>query len=413
MKAEIITIGDELLIGQVIDTNSAWIGQRLTEVGIQLYQRTACGDSREQILDSLHDAALRADIIILTGGLGPTNDDITKATLCKYFNTTLIENKIVKDWVCKIFSNKNLPMLESNLLQAMVPLNCEILFNRTGTAPGMWFNENNKIFISLPGVPFEMKTIFDEEVLPRIKQKFSLPSIFNRTINTVSIGESFLADKIKYIEDELPSHIKLAYLPSVNMVRLRLSAFGENKSLLEKEVNVFAEKIYFEIAEYIYGEGNDSLANSVGKLLMQNNKTVATAESCSGGYIAHQLTSVSGSSKFYLGSIIAYSYAIKESELGVSKNVLNTLGAVSEECVVQMAEGIFKKFNVDYAISASGIAGPDGGTNEKPVGTVWIAIATKEKTITKKSNFGENREYNIQKTSIVALDMLRKILLEL
>ncbi len=412
MKAEIITIGDELLIGQVIDTNSVWLGQQLSSLGITLYQRTACGDSREQILSCLHDASLRSDTIIITGGLGPTKDDITKKTLCEYFDTTLVTDEKVLAWVTQIFSMRKMPMLDINLQQAMVPANSKTLWNRSGTAPGMWFDVNNKIYISLPGVPFEMKVIFEEEAIPLLKQKFELPFIYHRTLQTCSIGESFLANKIKDIEEKLPTYIKLAYLPSVGAVRLRLSAYGNNKKQLETEVAQICNQFYERIGEYIYGEGNDSLNEVIGVLLKGKNKTMATAESCTGGFIAHQITSIAGSSKYFKGSIVSYDNSIKQLELNVSDEILKTVGAVSEACVKQMATEVLKKFDVDYAIATSGIAGPDGGTDEKPVGTVWIAIANKNGVIAQKFNMGDNRERTILRTCLMSLDMLRKMLLQ-
>jgi nicotinamide-nucleotide amidase len=411
MKAEIITIGDELLIGQVIDTNSAWLGQQLSLLGISLYQRTACGDSKEQILSCLKDAENRSDIIIITGGLGPTKDDITKKTMCEYFNTTLVVDEKVLEWVTRIFRMRKMEMLETNLQQAMIPANSKTLWNRSGTAPGMWFDINNKIFISLPGVPFEMKTIFEEEAIPLIKNKFTLPFIYHRTLQTCSIGESYLAEKIIDIEETLPQHIKLAYLPSVGAVRLRLSAHGNNESEVMNDVAVIVNKMYERIGEYIYGENNDSLSEVVGKLLTNKNKTMATAESCTGGFIAHQITSIPGSSKYFTGSIVSYDNKIKQQELNVSNTILNNEGAVSEACVKKMATEILSKFNVDYAIATSGIAGPDGGSEEKPVGTVWIAVASRNEIITKKFNMGDNRERTILRTSISALDMLRKMIL--
>ncbi len=411
MKAEIITIGDELLIGQVIDTNSAWLGQQLSLLGISLYQRTACGDSKEHILSCLKDAENRSDIIIITGGLGPTKDDITKKTMCEYFNTTLVTDEKVLEWVTRIFRMRKMEMLETNLQQAMIPAISKTLWNRSGTAPGMWFDINNKIFISLPGVPFEMKTIFEEEAIPLIKNKFTLPFIYHRTLQTCSIGESYLAEKIIDIEETLPHHIKLAYLPSVGAVRLRLSAQGNNESEVINDVATIVNKMYERIGEYIYGENNDSLSEVVGKLLTNKNKTLATAESCTGGFIAHQITSNPGSSKYFTGSIISYDNKIKQQELNVSNTILSNDGAVSEACVKQMATEILSKFNVDYAIATSGIAGPDGGSEEKPIGTVWIAVASKNEVITKKFNMGDNRERTILRTSISALDMLRKMIL--
>jgi nicotinamide-nucleotide amidase len=302
-------------------------------------------------------------------------------------------------------------MLDVNNMQALVPANCEILWNKNGTAPGMWFDVNNKIFISLPGVPFEMKTIFEEEAVPKINSKFKLPSIFHRTLQTVSIGESFLAKKIEDIENSLPSYIKLAYLPSVGAVRLRFSAYGDDKISLEKEVEEYVKQVYEKISDHIYGEGDASLTQTLGNLLKERKQTISTAESCTGGYIAHQLTSVPGSSSYFMGSIVCYANKIKTQELGVSEDILRNNGAVSEECVLQMAQAVRLKMNTTFGISCSGIAGPDGGTNDKPLGTVWIAIASEKETLAQVFNFGDNRERTIQRTGLMAMDMLRKKIL--
>ncbi len=412
MNAEIITIGDELLIGQVIDTNSAWLGQQLSGLGIKLCYKSSISDNKVAILNALKDAELRSDIIILTGGLGPTKDDITKVTICEYFNTSLVQNDKVLEWVQSIFRFRKMPMLDVNNMQALVPANCEILWNKNGTAPGMWFDVNDKIFISLPGVPFEMKTIFEEEAVPKINSKFKLPSIFHRTLQTVSIGESFLAKKIEDIENSLPSYIKLAYLPSVGAVRLRFSAYGEDKISLEKEVEEYVKQVYEKISDHIYGEGDASLTQTLGNLLKERKQTISTAESCTGGYIAHQLTSVPGSSSYFMGSIVCYANKIKTQELGVSEDILRNNGAVSEECVMQMAQAVRLKMNTTFGISCSGIAGPDGGTNDKPLGTVWIAIASEKETLAQVFNFGDNRERTIHRTGLMAMDMLRKKILK-
>jgi nicotinamide-nucleotide amidase len=412
MNAEIITIGDELLIGQVIDTNSAWLGQQLSGLGIKLCYKSSISDNKEAIQNALKDAELRSDIIILTGGLGPTKDDITKVTICEYFNTSLVQNDKVLEWVQSIFRFRKMPMLDVNNMQALVPANCEILWNKNGTAPGMWFDVNNKIFISLPGVPFEMKTIFEEEAVPKINSKFKLPSIFHRTLQTVSIGESFLAKKIEDIENSLPSYIKLAYLPSVGAVRLRFSAYGDDKISLEKEVEEYVKQVYEKISDHIYGEGDASLTQTLGNLLKERKQTISTAESCTGGYIAHQLTSVPGSSSYFMGSIVCYANKIKTQELGVSEDILRNNGAVSEECVMQMAQAVRLKMNTTFGISCSGIAGPDGGTNDKPLGTVWIAIASEKETLAQVFNFGDNRERTIHRTGLMAMDMLRKKILK-
>lgn len=408
MNAEIITIGDEILIGQIIDTNSSWLGQELSKLGIQVVHRTSVSDKAEAITTALQQAEQRAHIIIMTGGLGPTKDDVTKHTLATYFNSGMVINEDVKTWVMSIFKQRGLPIIESNMQQALVPEVCEVLFNRSGTAPGMWFEKNNKVYISMPGVPFEMKTIFEEECIPRLKQKFKLPVIIHRTVLTSGIGESFLADKIADFENKLPKHIKLAYLPAVGMVRLRLSGHHHSEEVLFDEINAEVTKLYSLISDYIYGEENDTLEKNVGLLLKSQGFTMATAESCTGGYIAHLITSVPGSSGYYKGSVISYANEIKINELGVLPETLKTDGAVSEACVKQMAVGVRTKFDVDFAIATSGIAGPDGGSTEKPVGTVWIAIATPSQTIAKQFNMGDNRERTIQRTAIQALDMLRK-----
>lgn len=412
MNSEIITIGDELLIGQVIDTNSAWIGQELSKIGVKVLQKFSIGDTREAILDALYKASKKSSIVILTGGLGPTKDDITKHTLCEFFQTQLVQNEKVLKWVTSIFTMRNLPMLESNNQQAMVPENCEVLWNKNGTAPGMWFKVKDVIYISLPGVPFEMKTIFTEEVIPKLLQQFQFPTILHRTILTCNIGESFLAKRIENLENELPEHIKLAYLPSVGMVRLRFSAYGNNLPILENELTAIIEKLYKLIGNYIYGEGDDNLAEVLGKLLLQSKKSLATAESCSGGYIAHQITSIPGSSAYFKGAIISYDNAVKIEQLQVPANIIESNGAVSEACVSTMANNVRKLLKTDYAIATSGVAGPGGGTPEKPVGTVWIAVSSEKQTKTSVFNFGDNRERTIQRTAIQGLDMLRKLLVQ-
>jgi nicotinamide-nucleotide amidase len=412
MKAEIITIGDEILIGQIIDTNSSWLGQELSKIGVSVVHRTSVSDNRQAIIDGLNDAKKRADIIIITGGLGPTKDDITKYTLAEYFGSELVLDEKVLEWVTNIFTKRKLPMIDTNRNQAMLPKNCEVLFNKNGTAPGMWFDEDGKVFISMPGVPFEMKGIFEEHCIPRLQKRFDLPVILHRTILTCNIGESFLAQKIEQLENDLPPHIKLAYLPNIGQVRLRFSGQHNHYATLKEEMDVIVGNLYEVVGQYIFGEENDTLEKTVGLLLKGKGKTLATAESCTGGYIAHMITSVPGSSAYFTGSIVSYANEIKIDELGVSAEILKTVGAVSEECVKQMAEGIRKKFKTDYAISTSGIAGPDGGTETKPVGTVWVAVSSESQTITKLFNMGDHRDRTIQRTAIQGLDMLRKMLLE-
>lgn len=411
MIAEIITIGDELLIGQVIDTNSAWMATKLNEHGIGVKQITSISDNREHILTTLKEASQRANLILITGGLGPTKDDITKTTLCEYFSTGLVFSEIAYKGVSRLFRNRGLPVTDLNRQQAMVPENCTVIPNSNGTAPGMWFQKDEIIYVSMPGVPFEMKAMMENEVLPRLAGKSNY-SIIHRTILTEGIGESFLAAKIASWENNLPSEIKLAYLPQPGMVRLRLTAKGTDKLILEKELKDSVDELFKLAGEYIFGEGEETLQNITGQLLKKYGKTLATAESCTGGYLAHLITSISGSSEYFKGSVIAYANEIKERMLGVEPETLAKHGAVSEETVKQMAEGIRSKFKVDYAVATSGIAGPTGGSPEKPVGTTWIAIASPSGTIAKKFMLGDHRERNIQRAAISALSLLRKKILE-
>ncbi len=414
MQVEIITIGDEILIGQIVDTNSAFIGTILNLNGISVKQISSVSDNREHILKALDEAKSRADIILITGGLGPTKDDITKKTLCEYFITTMRFDEGAYEDVVNLFAQYGKEVTPINRLQAEVPENCEVIRNKNGTAPGMWFDVDGKIFVSMPGVPYEMKAMMQQQIIPKLKSKFKLPFIFHKTVLTQGIGESHLSEIIADWEDSLTSlNIKLAYLPSPGMVRLRLSTTGSDETLLRNNVEKKIEELKTIISEYIYGyeiygEEKETLEQLVGKLLREKNKTISTAESCTGGYISHLLTLVSGSSEYYIGSVISYSYEIKETELGVSKQVLEMQGAVSQPVVEQMAKAIREKYKTDYSIAASGIAGPSGGTDEKPVGTVWIAIATPDKIISEKFLFGNNRERNIHKTANAALNMLRK-----
>jgi nicotinamide-nucleotide amidase len=411
IHAAVITIGDEILIGQIVDTNSAWLGQELGKMGVRVSYRTSVGDQKEHIKDALIQAEKYADIIITTGGLGPTKDDVTKQTFCEYFDTRLVENKAVLNWVEQIFTMRSLPLLDTNKFQAMVPENCEVLFNNSGTAPGMWFEKNGKVYISMPGVPFEMKNIFEQHCVSRIKVSFSLPNIIHRTIQTASIGESFLAKKIKHWEDALPSHINLAYLPSVGQVRLRLSGYSDEAEALRDEMNEVISNLYEIVGEYIFGEESDTLPHVIGMLLANKGAALSTAESCTGGYVAHQITSISGSSKYFKGGIIAYDNSIKINELNVSAVSIEKHGAVSEQCVLEMVQGAKQKMQTEYAIATSGVAGPGGGSVEKPVGTVWIAVSGPQATIAKQFNMGDNRERTIHRTALQALDMLRKMLL--
>lgn len=411
MLAEIITIGDELLIGQVVDTNSAWIAQHLNDIGIKVKQITSVSDEEGHILQALNEAIKRADIILLTGGLGPTKDDITKKTLCKYFNTRLKFDEQSYKIIETIFNSRGREVTPINRLQAEVPENCTVLHNFLGTAPGMWFEKDKKIYISMPGVPSEMKGLMEKIILPKIKERFPLVPIVHKTILTQGAGESFLADLISSWEDNLPSNLKLAYLPAAGMVRLRITANGENEETLRKEVENKALKLKALIGEYIYGYENDKLEALIGRLLREQKKTICTAESCTGGFIAHKITSIPGSSEYYIGSVVAYANEIKINELNVDMLTLETHGAVSEQVVKSMASNARKKFKTDYSIACSGIAGPDGGTNDKPVGTVWIAVSNFEKTITRKLQLGTSRERVILETAQHSLNTLRKMLI--
>jgi nicotinamide-nucleotide amidase len=411
MLAEIITIGDEILIGQIVDTNSAWMAAELNAIGIFVKQISSVSDDREHILKALDEASQRADIILITGGLGPTKDDITKNTLCNYFGVNLVFSPEIYTDVEQIFARYGRPVSPVNRKQAEVPENCIPLHNLNGTAPGMWFEKEGKVFISMPGVPYEMKGIMKTEVLPRLSTKFKLPHILHRTILTQGIGESQLAEVIEKWEDSLAaSQIKLAYLPSPNQVRLRMTTSGPDEKLLEKNVQQKEEELKALIGEHIYGSENENLAEVLGKALRKRKEKLGIAESCTGGYISHLITSVPGCSDYYEGSIVTYSYEQKEKWLGVSKQSLAKYGAVSQEVVEEMAAGTIIKLNVDHAIAVSGIAGPGGGTPEKPVGTVWIAVASGGKTVSQKFLFGDNRERNIIKSADAALNMLRKIL---
>lgn len=416
MNAEIITIGDEILIGQIVDTNSAWIGLQFNLNGIKVKQISSVSDNREHILSAIKEAQGRADLIVITGGLGPTKDDITKKTLAEYFNVDMVQNLEVENMIRELFAKRGVQLTELNRKQAEVPSNCEVILNHNGTAPGMWFEHNNKIIISMPGVPFEMKAMVENDVIPKLKQKFTLPAIYHKTILTNGIGESFLAEKIEAWEDSLAvENLKLAYLPSPGMVKLRLSAYGKDFIKLKAKVEQAIEKVKPIISEYIYGYeeyGNepDTLEKIIAQLLLKNNKTLALAESCTGGYISHLITSIAGSSQFYRGGVIPYHNEYKHNLLQVSNELFDTVGAVSEECVREMALGVKAKFKSDYAVAVSGIAGPTGGTTDKPVGTVWIAIANEKDVFCKKYQFGTDRNRNIHMTAMAALNRLRKLI---
>ncbi len=410
MNAEIITIGDEILIGQTVDTNSAWLGEKFLEIGVRVRQITSIQDKKEHIVKALDETLKRADVIILTGGLGPTKDDITKYTLAEYFNTELVIYKEVLAAIEDYFTKRGREMLQTNIDQAKLPKDCRIIRNYNGTASGMWFEKEGKIIISMPGVPYEMKAMMENEVIPSLKERFNLPTIYKKTVLIQGIGESFIVDRIKDWEEDVEKlNIDLAYLPSPGLVKVRLMATGNDENILN--INQKAEELYNRMQPYAFGYNVDSLQQLVGKMLLEKNATLSTAESCTGGNIARLITSVSGSSNYYLGSIVSYANEVKSNELGVDENIIEKHGAVSQQVVEQMAKGILQKLNSDYSIATSGIAGPDGGTEEKPVGTVWIAIADKNSVYSKKFTFGDNRERNIILSSLTALNLLRNKIL--
>jgi nicotinamide-nucleotide amidase len=404
---EIMTIGDELLYGQVIDTNSAFMGQELGKLGLRVRQITSVSDFADEIVTALDLARERADVVLMTGGLGPTKDDLTKHVLARYFGAELIMHEPTLRHVEGIFARYNRPMLEVNRQQALVPSNCTVLHNALGTAPGMWFEDRGTIFVSMPGVPFEMKGLMKDEVLPRLQQHFQTPPIEHVVVQTVGLGESYLAEKIADWESALPANIKLAYLPSLGGVRLRLSGYADGQPDLRGRMEALLPALRERIGDVIFAVGEVPLEQAVGQLLLERDLTVGTAESCTGGYVGYRLSSVPGSSRYFQGSVVAYSNDIKMRELGVKPATLAEHGAVSEATVREMAEGLRQRLDVDVAIATSGIAGPDGGTPTKPVGTICIAYADKHQTVSRQFSFDRGRQLNVEYTSTAVLNLLR------
>ena len=413
MQAEIITIGDEILIGQILDSNSKWIAEKLNTIGISVYQITSIQDDKQHILKALKEAQLNADIVILTGGLGPTKDDITKLTLAEYFNDELILNKEIVEQIKEMFAKMNYPFTEVNKNQALVPSKSIPLKNYYGTAPGMWFEQNGKVVVSLPGVPNEMKGLIKNSVLPKLKETFKLPFILHKTILTYGMGESMVADRIEEWEDNLPSYIKLAYLPSYGKLRLRLSAKGFEEGKLKEGIDLEVEKLTEIIPDIIVGyDDNETIEFAVGRLLTQKKQTLATAESCTGGTIAKKITSIAGSSNYFIGSIVAYQASIKMKELNVDAKLIEEYSVVSSQVAEAMAKGILQKFETDYAIATTGNAGPTTDNTDKTVGTVFIAIATTTTIYSEEFFFGKPREKVIERASNKALELLRKEILK-
>ena len=407
MQAEIITIGDEILIGQIVDTNSAWIGARLNAAGIRNYQITSVSDSAEHISKAVAAALARADVVLCTGGLGPTKDDITKHTLCKLFGMRLVRDEAVYRQVRAMTELRHIDFNELNQGQACVPDGCTVLPNRCGTAPGMWFERDGRVLVSMPGVPFEMKVLMEEQVMPRLAEHFRLQAIVHRTAITFGMAESVLAAAIEDWENALPASLHLAYLPSATGIRLRLSAYDVDRDEAQAEIDRQFALLDGIIPYRIIGFGDATLESVTGDMLRSRHATVATAESCTGGNIAHRFTAVPGASDYFRGGVVAYSNEVKTALLGVNADDLARCGAVSRTVAEQMAEGVRRATGATYGISTTGIAGPGGGTPDKPVGTVWMAVSGPEGMFSIRMVFGSLREQNIERGSSHAINLLR------
>ncbi len=412
MQAEIITIGDEILIGQIVDTNSAWMSKQLNEIGISVNRITSISDTKNAIVSSIEEAMSRVDLVLITGGLGPTNDDITKKTLSDYFACELVQDDGLYAKIEERLARYKIGMNAFNREQALIPDGARIIPNDFGSAPCMWFTRGNKHVISMPGVPFEMKNIMKSELLAKLSEEFDCPHVLHQTVMVQGLGESVLAEILEEWETNLPPVVKLAYLPSPGVVRLRMSLVGNDEAELEAIVETQLLGLKAILGERIFALDDEKIEQVIANLLLDQKKTVATAESCTGGNMAHMLTAMAGSSAYFKGSIVAYSNEVKANVLGVNKNSLEDFGAVSQQVVEQMAAGACKTIGSDYAIATSGIAGPDGGTDEKPVGTVWIAVASSDKVVSEKFTFSKERGRNIRMASMAGFNMLRKLILE-
>jgi len=405
-NAVAISIGDELLIGQTINTNVAWLGEKLNSIGIKLTEVITITDEENAILEAVQTAVSKADIVLITGGLGPTKDDITKKTLAKFFDTELMLNEEILEMPKTYFKKRGRPLLQSTADLAYMPANCKVIFNKKGTAAGMWWDYENTIIVAMPGVPYEMKGMMEDRILPRFQKLFTLPVIVHKTIMVAGLGESIVAEKIKTVEADLPEHIKLAYLPNLGILRLRLSGISENKVLLNIEIEKYTRQICALLPNYQYGFDEALITEALQQYFIEHKLTLATAESCTGGQIAAQIVQVAGSSAYYNGSIVAYSNAIKQNVLNIDAELINSVGAVSKEVVEAMATNVIGVLQSDYSIAVSGIAGPTGGSEEKPAGTVWIAVASKNKVESKMYTFPLDRDKNILLTANYALHML-------
>lgn len=407
VKAEILAIGDELLYGQTLDTNSHYISAEMDKIGVRVVRRTTVGDNEGDILKAFAEAESRADIILITGGLGPTSDDLTKPCLAKYFDCAIRIHEEALREVEEFFRKRGRALTEINRQQAALPECCEKITNPYGTAPGMWFDRNEKIFVSMPGVPHEMVHMMQDQVIPRLLRRFKMPVILHQMIRTAGIGESFLAEKIAPWEQSLPSHIRLAYLPGEGGVKLRLTAFGDNPEKIHEEFKALCESILPLAGQYIFGFTDEPLEVVIGKLLTEKGLTLSAAESCTGGHVSHMITSVPGSSSYFIGSVTAYANKVKINTLGVNPDTLAQYGAVSEQTVAEMASGVRQRFSTNLGVATSGVAGPGGGTPEKPVGTIWIACADRDGVETRKLQFGKDRLTNIRLTTTAVLNMVR------
>lgn len=411
MRAEIITIGDEILIGQIVDTNSAWIAEKLNEAGFTVIRKLTVGDDREEIIGAVEAAMERSDAVILTGGIGPTKDDITKSTLSEIFGGNMVRDEWTYRRNEEVLAARGIDYNELNRGQSLVPDTATILHNHHGTAPGMWFERDSKVVVSLPGVPFEMKELMTTEVLPRLTSYFRKSNVLHKTAITYGMAESVLAETLSIWEEALPSYLRLAYLPSPSQIRLRLSAYDVEGSREQAEIDRQFGVLEKLIPEYFIGYGDDTVVSVTAKLLTQSGATLAVAESCTGGALSTKFTALPGASGYFLGGVVSYANSIKSSVLGVSEESLRQHGAVSREVAVEMATGVRRLYGSDYALATTGIAGPDGGSDEKPVGTVWIALSTPDRTVARKFVFGKLREQNIERAAATAVNLLRLTLL--
>ncbi len=414
ITAELLTIGDEILYGQIVDTNAQWMSVELGNAGVKVVRKTSVGDVESEILTAFAEAEKRVDIVLVTGGLGPTSDDLTKPCLAKYFDCEMKIHEEALAEVTEFFTRRGRELTDINRNQALLPVCCEKITNSIGTAPGMWFQRESstgkKVFMSMPGVPHEMKKMMTDFVIPKIKRTFETPVIYHKVIRTIGLGESFLAAKIVDWEKSLPPHMKLAYLPSLGDVKLRLTGIGKSMEELKAEAEALTAKLRERIGQFIYGYGDDPIEVVIGNTLRERNLTLAVAESCTGGYLSHMITSVPGSSAYFMGSMIPYAYEVKMRQLGVKPETLEKYGAVSEPTIIEMANIVRAKFNTDIGVATSGVAGPGGATADKPVGTVWIAYSDKYQTVTRKLQLSTDRLINIRLASAAVLNLIRQSL---